>query len=521
MHGVIAKSLFFLFSSFAPPDTACAPPASLQADLRTLPAAQASGTLAYWFLEQKNLPCAIAAFRTAVKQDPAAFEIRYNLGAALAESGDLPGAAEQLRAAVRLKPGEPQAQSALQQVEQELAQQAARHQQQAARLLSAGDRPGAIAELRHALALQPASAEALGNLGVLLQQQGQPAEAERLFVRAIAANPRDPAHRLNLGLTLTELKRYTEAAAAMDQALALSPQNPAALTAKAMILLRQQQREPAIALFRQVLAAQPNSAQAHLNLGLALADAQRQAEALPSFDAALRLAPDLLPARFNRGRALYDLKRYDDARTDLAAVLARQPRDVATQYRLGLTLARLREPQPAADLLRQVVAAEPRNSIAQQELGQALLELGQAADGEKHLRTALQLDPHNSQAAYALMRVLSSRGSSEAAQLGQRVRQLKQDELAVTQARAFSNFGLDAAKQQNWPQAIENLRKAVDTCGACLIQPALRRNLGLILAQSGDRAGAIAELQAAQKLDPADQDVTYALDLLRRLKAKP
>jgi tetratricopeptide (TPR) repeat protein len=520
-NGMTAGVALLLLSGFAQAAPVCTPPPDLQAELARRPNAQAYSALGYWYIEQKKLACAISAFRAAIRLDPSSFESRYNLGVALGEAGDPAGSAEQLRAAIRLNPDDANARSALAQVEQSLAAAAARHFQESSRLIGAGRREAAIAELLAAVRLRPDFAEALGNLGVLHQQQGKTAEAEKFFRRAAEANPRDAKHALNLGLTLADEKRYTEAIQAVDKALQMAPSNPAALTAKGMILLRQQQREEAIELFRRVRSADPKSPQAHVNLGIALAEAERHSEALQCFDDALRLTPGFTAAQFNRGRALYDLKRYEESRAALEEARRQTPGDLQIAYRLGLAEARLGEPAKAAELLEKVARAEPKNDVAHQELGQALIETGRPAEGEAHLRTALKLNPNNSQAAYALLKLLSARGSEEASQLGQRVRELKKEELSVTQARALSNFGLDAAKEKQWPKAVENLRKAVETCGNCAIQAALRRNLGLILAQSGDKAGAVAELQAAAKLNPADRDVQYALEVLTRMKAKP
>lgn len=521
LNGMTAGVALLFIGGFAQAAPVCTPPPDLQAELARRPNAPAYSALGYWYIEQKKLACAISALREAIRLDPSSFESRYNLGVALGEAGDPDGSAEQLRAAVRLNPRDANARSALAQVEQPLAAAAARHFQESSRLIGAGRREAAIAELLAAVRLKPDFAAALGNLGVLYQQQGKAAEAEKYFRRAAEANPGDAKHLLNLGLTLAGQKRYTEAVQAVDRALQITPANPAALTAKGMILLRQQQRDEAIDVFRQVQSAEPNSAQALVNLGIALAEAERHSEALQSFDEALRLAPGFTAAQLNRGRALYDLKRYEESRAALEAAFRQSPDDLQIAYRLGLTEARLGEPAKAAQLLEKVARAEPKNDVAQQELGQALIETGRTADGETHLRTALKLNPHNSQAAYALLKLLSSRGSEEASQLGQRVRELKKEELSVTQARAFSNFGLDAAKEKQWPKAVENLRKAVETCGDCAIQAALRRNLGLILAQSGDTAGAVAELRTAVKLNPADKDVQYALEVLKNMKARP
>jgi len=500
----------------------CKGPPDLESAVSVNPSAEVYGALGYWFAENGNLKCAIAALRSALRLDGNSFEIRFNLGTALAESGDYIGSAEHLRVAVRLRPGESNAQKALRMVERELATGAEKHFNRSFALLQANKTNEARKELEAALALKPDYADALGNLGVIFQRQGRAVEAERLFRRAIAADPRNLQHHLNLGLTLTGQKRFTEASHALKQALDLDPNHPAALTAMGMVMIRLRQLDDALGLFRKVVSLQPRSADAHLNLGIALADLGRQAEALQSFDEAVRLAPQLPAAHYNRGRALYDLKRYDEAKTAYETALRFAPADPQAVYRLGLTEARLNQPARAAELLGKAVAADPSNAGAHAELGQVLTELGREEEGLAHLKRAVDLNPKDSQAAYALLRLLAARKSPEASKLGQRVRALKKEELSVTQARALSNFALDAAKEKQWAKAIASLREAIQTCGECAVRAVLHRNLGLIMAQSGDVSGATAELRTARKLDPEDRDVEYALELLPRMRgAKP
>ena len=80
----------------------------------------------------------------------------------------------------------------------------------------------------------------------------------------------------------------------------------------------------------------------------------------------------------------------------------------------------------------------------------------------------------------------------------------------------LSNFALDDAKKEDWPKAIERLREAIEVCGQCAVRALLHKNLGLIMAQSADNAGAVAELAIAHELEPDDRDIKYALELLRK-----
>ena len=88
--------------------------------------------------------------------------------------------------------------------------------------------PDAIAALREAVTLDPDQGDALTNLGALLAQQGDVAQAGRLFARAATADPRNANARANYALFLVNSNRLPEALAEAQAALALNPQQATA-----------------------------------------------------------------------------------------------------------------------------------------------------------------------------------------------------------------------------------------------------------------------------------------------------
>jgi len=93
--------------------------------------------------------------------------------------------------------------------------------------------------------------------------------------------------------------------------------------------------------------------------------------------------------------------------------------------------------------------------------------------------------------------------------------------VTADKARTLSNLALAAARAEDWPKAIRQLRQAVEVCGECPVRARLHKNLGLIMAQSGDNAGAVGELAIAHHLNPDDRDIEYALELLRKRIPRP
>jgi tetratricopeptide (TPR) repeat protein len=79
----------------------------------------------------------------------------------------------------------------------------------------------AMAAYRRALELDPDLADAHVNLGRLLHERGETAEAERHYRLALAARPDDTTAAYNLGVVLQDLGRLREAADAYVAALDL------------------------------------------------------------------------------------------------------------------------------------------------------------------------------------------------------------------------------------------------------------------------------------------------------------
>jgi tetratricopeptide (TPR) repeat protein len=91
----------------------------------------------------------------------------------------------------------------------------------------AGRGEAAIADLRALVAAAPErSAGDWFNLAFLLDQQGQLAEAEAAFRRAVALDPKLDRAWYGLGLALIRLQRFEEAIAALKRNTELQPMSP-------------------------------------------------------------------------------------------------------------------------------------------------------------------------------------------------------------------------------------------------------------------------------------------------------
>jgi tetratricopeptide (TPR) repeat protein len=134
--------------------------------------------------------------------------------------------------------------------------------------------------------------KALGNAALAA---GDLAEAARCYAQGVLAQPADAALRLNLGYVLLEQRQYADAAERLQQALAL--------------------RRP----------GDDFAHEAHYLLGRAEAALQRFGPALASLQAALKASPDFAPAVEEGVRVLHQLQRHAEAAQWAERLLALRP----------------------------------------------------------------------------------------------------------------------------------------------------------------------------------------------------
>jgi Flp pilus assembly protein TadD len=113
----------------------------------------------------------------------------------------------------------------------------------------------AEASFRRALALEPANSDALAQLGFILGERGQLAEAEQLLRRARALQPGHFYANYDLGRLLVKAGRYDEAIPVLQHAAELRPNNASVhyqLFLAFSRLKRKDEAERELALFRRL-----------------------------------------------------------------------------------------------------------------------------------------------------------------------------------------------------------------------------------------------------------------------------
>jgi tetratricopeptide (TPR) repeat protein/uncharacterized membrane protein YqjE len=235
------------------------------------------------------------------------------LGSLRETGGDLAGAMEFYRAALRDKPYYPDAHFFYARgLEKEGKMEEAKSEYGKALLLNpsfeqahiflgllvAGESKNdqAAAEYEAVLKINPRSATAHNDLAKLLQTEGRLDESLRHYLAAVQCDSSQAQAHNNLGILYLQRGQAAEGVAQLREALRLNPGNAETEYNLALGLIQQQQWKEASEIWGRIAPAQPKNASAQYEYGLALAHEGKTREAMSQYAQALLLKGDFAEA---------------------------------------------------------------------------------------------------------------------------------------------------------------------------------------------------------------------------------
>jgi tetratricopeptide (TPR) repeat protein len=283
------------------------------------------------------------------------------------------------------------------------------------------------------------------------------------------------------GLALVEahLRDYPAALALVDEGIArldreLAPDDHRLHRSvlrhnRAQVHLALGNLDAALADLDAVIAADPNHPEYHLDRGNLLRQLGRDKEALTDYDTAARLSPPFVEVHYNRADTLLALDDVAGGLAGLDYVLELDPAFLdALVNRAGVRAALGDAPGAAADVAAGL-AIDPANPHLLCVSGQLAADAGRTDEALAAFDATLAADPD--------------------------------------QVSAWSGRAALALDRGDTATAIADLTHALDLAD----DPALRYNRAAALRAAGQWHQAVADLERAQALDPADPDIATAL----------
>jgi tetratricopeptide (TPR) repeat protein len=246
-------------------------------------------------------------------------------------------------------------------------------------------------------------------------------------------------------------------------------------------------RDAARACFLRARALMPNEMRWPYYLAHLQRLANEPAKASALFEQTLALQPNDLPALTWLGEMQLAQDRPEAAEAPFAKALTLDPQSTAALYGLGRVALAKRDYAQAVTHLQAALALAPAASRIHYSLAMAYRGLGDQRNAEAHLkqRGDVEVPP-----ADPLMQAIGG---------------------LLQNAAAFEVRASQALGRRDWPEAIANLRKAIELAPDNAFS---RLNLGTALFQAGDAAGALEQFQAAVRLSPDMAKAHYGIGIV-------
>lgn len=275
--------------------------------------------------------------------------------------------------------------------------------EQATAALERGDRLTAKKLLRSALAIDPTNVAARTYLGIIADQAGQLAEAEREFAIAAKAAPSSAEARNNHGAILLKLGRKKEAAAEFEASLRLNPNQAGALVNLGQIRfdsgtalsLREAQ-----SLFERAHRLAPDSeiARALIIVALRLHQPQQAEKEFPEYTDLLSRAPESVrspKARAELGSALLEAGLAQQAIVELDAAVNGNPSDAKNIVLLARAYQQQKDLPGAGRTLESAIARGVQAAPVYAALADIYAATGHVENAIPAMHRATQLDPQS------------------------------------------------------------------------------------------------------------------------------
>ena len=281
-------------------------------------------------------------------------------------------------------------------------------------------RTGLVLGLLVALVMMPTRlmAQSLDDLwksGNAAQSLGKYEDAEKIWKQVIKIDPNNSGAYNNLGNALSDQKKLEEAITAYRKAIELDPKFAAAYYNLGVVLSDLGKKEDAIAAYRQAIKLQPD-ADAYNNLGNALDDLGKKEEAINAYRKAIELDPKYTKAHYNLGYVLDSLGKLEEASAAYRKAIELDPNDAHVAYNnLGIALYGQEKLEEAINAYQKAIQLDPNYAFPYRGLGDALRKQGQLEKAINAYRKAIELDPKFAQAYYGLSMALSGLGKKEEA----------------------------------------------------------------------------------------------------------
>src|SRR3954447_11072228 len=331
-------------------------------------------------LHEAKVSDAIVELRDATRLDPTSGEAHYQLGLALARSGQQQEGAAEVKKGRELSGADERNQNA----ELDISEGRA--------TLQKGELQEAEAKFRHAIKLQANSSVAQHFLGLVLEKEGDTTSALAAYQRAVELNPGDLNSRQSV-IRLDPPKTSAQVPAGADFATSRpSAEDDSAKVAEFENYIRGSKYVEVEALLAAYVKDHPASSWGWYALGYTQFAQKKIGESIRSLAQSLSLNVKNADAHKILGRDLMIIGRFDAAQTEYEQAIRYAPNSSESHYDLGKLFSLQDNWLAARKQFEDAISLDPDYIEAIDSLGFAQEALGNDADAVQSYQKAIALN---------------------------------------------------------------------------------------------------------------------------------
>ena len=383
------------------------------------------------------------------------------------------------------------------------AEQAKTHAENGLRMAQSGNLQLAEEELRKAVAMAPANAVFLSNLGTILAMENKLEESTTFFQNALKLNSADLASREYLAANLWQLHRYAEAKEQLRIVLKAKPGDKQASLLLGMV----SENTGDYATAAKMLSTVPELVRAHPESMGALARSYYrigEREKAKAWIEELQNHPDGAPAALLGAQIADEMRDYATAESVLESLQPSFADQIGLSYRLALVKFHAKRFAESRAILQNLVDGGHKTGEILRLLGWSFEKEGRYDDAVREFREAIQLDPTEEQNYLDLGSILlAERRLTPALELARRTVG------AFPQSpRAFSQQGSAELTAEQFRDAIESFTRALK-----LDENSNDATIGLAKAQAGAGLTSQAKITLENAMLRVPKNAEFELEL--------